>query len=98
MQGSIIPCLRHTSLVGKPASASFRISTIWLSVNRDRFMRTSQPNPARKFYSPPVSPKGKLTLSDLDGEIAALQARRDKTQALKEGMMQQLLTGNIRIK
>ena len=34
---------------------------IWLSVNRDRFMRTSQPNPARKFYSPPVSSKGKLT-------------------------------------
>jgi hypothetical protein len=57
--------LRQTSLAGNPASASFRISTIWLSVNRDRFMRTSRPNPARKFYFPPVSPKGKFTAEPL---------------------------------
>jgi type I restriction enzyme S subunit len=37
-------------------------------------------------------------LSDMDAEIAALQTRRDKTHALKQGMMQQLLTGNIRLK
>jgi type I restriction enzyme, S subunit len=36
-------------------------------------------------------------LSDMDVEIMALQARRDKAQALKEGMMQQLLTGKIRL-
>jgi len=36
-------------------------------------------------------------LSDMDTEIATLKARRDKTQALKEGMMRQLLTGNIRL-
>lgn len=35
--------------------------------------------------------------SDMDAEIAALQARREKTNALKQGMMQQLLTGNIRL-
>lgn len=36
-------------------------------------------------------------LSDMDAEIAALEARRDKTRALKQGMMQALLTGRIRL-
>jgi type I restriction enzyme S subunit len=36
-------------------------------------------------------------LSDMDAEIAALKARRDKTRALKQGMMQELLTGRIRL-
>jgi type I restriction enzyme, S subunit len=36
-------------------------------------------------------------LSDMDTEIAALEARRDKTRAIKQGMMQQLLTGRIRL-
>jgi len=36
-------------------------------------------------------------LSDMDAEIAALEARRDKTRALKQGMMQELLTGKIRL-
>ena len=36
-------------------------------------------------------------LSDMDAEIAALEARRDKTRALKQGMMQELLTGKTRL-
>jgi type I restriction enzyme S subunit len=36
-------------------------------------------------------------LSDMDAEIAALEARRDKTRALKQGMIQKLLTGRIRL-
>lgn len=36
-------------------------------------------------------------LSDLDAEIDALEARRDKTRQLKQGMMQALLTGRIRL-
>lgn len=36
-------------------------------------------------------------LSDMDADIAALEARRDKTQRLKQGMMQELLTGRIRL-
>jgi type I restriction enzyme S subunit len=36
-------------------------------------------------------------LSDMDAELAALEARRDKTRALKQGMMQELLTGRIRL-
>ena len=36
-------------------------------------------------------------LSDMDAEIAALEQRLDKTRAVKQGMMQQLLTGRVRL-
>jgi type I restriction enzyme S subunit len=36
-------------------------------------------------------------LSDMDAELAALEARRDKTRLLKQGMMQQLLIGRTRL-
>ena len=36
-------------------------------------------------------------LADMDTELATLEARRDKTRALKKGMMQELLTGRIRL-
>lgn len=36
-------------------------------------------------------------LSDMDAELATLEARRDKTHQLKQGMMQALLTGRIRL-
>ena len=36
-------------------------------------------------------------LSDMDAEIVALEQRRDKTRAIKHGMMQQLLTGRVRL-
>ncbi|NTZ88912.1 restriction endonuclease subunit S [Burkholderia metallica] len=36
-------------------------------------------------------------LSDMDAELMELQARRDKTRLLKQGMMQELLTGKTRL-
>lgn len=36
-------------------------------------------------------------LSDMDAELAALEDRRDKTRLLKQGMMQELLTGKTRL-
>ncbi|MBK8961044.1 MAG: restriction endonuclease subunit S [Proteobacteria bacterium] len=36
-------------------------------------------------------------LSDMDAELAALEQRRRKTQALKQAMMQELLTGRTRL-
>ena len=36
-------------------------------------------------------------LSDMDAEIEALERRRDKTKQIKQGMMQQLLTGRVRL-
>jgi len=36
-------------------------------------------------------------LSDMDAEIVTLEQKREKTRALKQGMMQELLTGKIRL-
>ena len=49
----------------------------------------SLPSPNSKPSPPPYA--------DMDDEIAALEHRLDKTRAIKQGMMQQLLTGSIRL-
>lgn len=36
-------------------------------------------------------------LSDMDSELTALEQKLTKARALKQGMMQQLLTGRIRL-
>ena len=36
-------------------------------------------------------------ISDMDDEISVLERRRDKTKAIKQGMMQGLLTGRVRL-
>ena len=36
-------------------------------------------------------------LTDMDAEITTLESRRNKTQAIKQGMMQELLTGRTRL-
>ena len=48
---------------------------------------------------PPVKEQTAIAaiLSDMDDELFALETRRDKTHALKQGMMQELLTGRIRL-
>ncbi len=48
---------------------------------------------------PPVAEQTAIAavLSDMDAEIAAMEQKRDKTRALKQGMMQELLTGRIRL-
>ena len=54
-------------------------------------------------FSVPIAPRIEeqtaiaAVLSDMDAEIDALQQRRDKTQMLKQGMMQELLTGRTRL-
>ena len=53
-----------------------------------------------EIYVPPtVSEQCAIAtvLSDMDAEIAALEIRLAKTQALKQGMMQALLTGRVRL-
>ncbi|HIC19634.1 TPA: restriction endonuclease subunit S, partial [Candidatus Poribacteria bacterium] len=53
-------------------------------------------------YKIPVPPKDEQTaianiLSDMDEEIQSLQQRLDKTSKIKQGMMQELLTGKTRL-
>ena len=52
-----------------------------------------------EFPLPPLPEQQAIAtvLSDMDAEIAALEHRLDKTHAIKQGMMQQLLTGTIRL-
>jgi type I restriction enzyme S subunit len=49
--------------------------------------------------SPPLAEQTAIAevLSEMDGELAVLEQRREKTRALKQAMMQELLTGRTRI-
>jgi type I restriction enzyme S subunit len=50
-------------------------------------------------FIPPLAEQTAIAevLSDMDAEIAALERRHDKTRVLKQGMMQELLTGRTRL-
>ena len=52
-----------------------------------------------KFCLPPVAEQQAIAsvFLTMDAEITALEKRRDKVRAIKEGMMQQLLTGRVRL-
>ena len=52
-----------------------------------------------RLYLPPLPEQTAIALviSDMDTEITALEVRLHKTRELKQGMMQQLLTGSIRL-
>ncbi len=52
-----------------------------------------------QFLSPPLPEQKAIAevLSDMDNEIMALQKRRDKIKLVKKGLMQELLTGRIRL-
>ncbi len=65
-------------------------------VLRHRGCRLAQP-PANRFHASGIKTVIAEVLSDMDAEIAALEQRRDKTRALKQGMMQELLTGKTRL-
>ena len=54
---------------------------------------------ALELSIPPCDEQNAITsvLSDIDTEIATLEQRRDKTRVIKQGMMQQLLTGRVRL-
>ena len=51
------------------------------------------------FAVPPVDEQRAIAtvLSDMEAEIAVLERRLEKARAIKQGMMQQLLTGSIRL-
>ena len=51
------------------------------------------------YFTPSISEQTAIAniLSDCDSEIAALEEKRDKYKEIKQGMMQQLLTGKIRL-
>lgn len=66
---------------------------------------SAYPNLRPSFFStawldlPPMEEQCAIAtvLSDMDAEIAALERQCDKTRAVKQGMMQDLLTGRVRL-
>lgn len=66
------------------------------------YQSKAHPSVVRKEYEvqlPPLPEQRVIAavLADMDAELTALEARRDKTRALKQGMMQELLTGRTRL-
>ena len=62
------------------------------NLSKTAFMDTQFPLPDRNEQNAIAQ-----VLSDMDAEIAGLERRREKTIALKQGMMQELLTGRTRL-
>jgi type I restriction enzyme S subunit len=65
------------------------------------YLLKAHPSVIRKAYEVALPNLDEQTaiaevLSDMETELAALEQRRDKTRALKQGMMQELLTGRTR--
>ena len=52
-----------------------------------------------KIPHPPLPEQTAIAevLTEMDGELAVLEQRREKTRALKQAMMQELLTGRVRL-
>ncbi len=78
---------------------------IWAREARDPgFERASAESAAETVQSisiplPPLPEQRAIAevLSDMDAAIAALERQRAKVQALKQGMMAELLTGRVRL-
>ena len=66
------------------------------------YQSKAHPSVVRKEYEVQLPPLPEQTaiaevLTEMDGELAALEQRREKTCALKQAMMQELLTGRTRL-
>lgn len=72
--------------------ANYVTQTSIAHLPRDKFIAMPLPVPSKAEQSAIAA-----VLSDIDAEIATLEQRRDKTRALKQAMMQELLTGRTRL-
>ncbi len=68
-------------------------------VDSQRLRNGTTDTPEYELQTPPRAEQAAIAtiLSDKAAELSALEAGRDKTRALKQGMMQELLTGKTRI-
>jgi type I restriction enzyme, S subunit len=80
------------SAIGREAMALLAQGATRYNIAKSAFLRLELPLPPRLEQTAIAA-----VLSDMDAELTALEARRDKTRALKQGMMQELLTGRIRL-
>lgn len=108
-----LPLVMNTSVIRFKPLKNLNYHFLWIFLNSDSFKEQidlmitggAQPNfgPFHlnkiELCIPSIEEQTAIAtlLTDMDNEISQLQQRRHKTQALKQGMMQQLLTGKIRL-
>jgi len=106
-------CMNTSTIRFKPSTGILAPTFLFQFLTSDRFKRmiggvatgSAQLNfgPSHiakvEISVPPLPEQTAIAgvLSDMDTELAALERRRDKTRALKQGMMQELLTGRTRL-
>lgn len=104
--GAFMGCFRTNSSEANPAFVFYLFQTAQYRDYINNLLAGSSINNLRpssieslEFPTPPLPEQTAIAaiLSDMDAEISALVARRDKTRDLKQAMMQELLTGRTRL-
>ncbi len=104
--GAFMGCFRTNSTEANPAFVFYLFLTARYRDYINNLLAGSSINNLRpssieslEFSTPPLPEQTAIAavLSDMDAELAALEARRDKTRDLKQAMMQELLTGKTRL-
>ena len=80
------------SVKGRETMAVLAQGATRYNIAKSAFLKLELPQPSQAEQTAIAT-----VLSDMDAELTALEARRDKTRALKQGMMQELLTGKVRL-
>jgi type I restriction enzyme S subunit len=104
--GAFMAALRANSLVCSPRFVFYLFQTNQYRNYINVLLAGSSINNLRpstieglEFQFPPLPEQTAIAtvLTDMDTELEGLEARRDKTRLIKQGMMQELLTGRIRL-
>lgn len=91
--------LKGDADIGNKINTDIIQKLIEANASSNKFARTDFPdfNDPNKLGEPAEQTAIAAVLSDMDAELAALETRRDKIRALKQAMMQELLTGRTRL-
>ena len=104
--GAFMGCFRTNSAEANPAFVFYLFLTARYRDYINNLLAGSSINNLRpssieslEFPTPPLPEQTAIAevLTEMDGELAVLEQRREKTRALKQAMMQELLTGRTRL-
>jgi type I restriction enzyme S subunit len=104
--GAFMGCFRTNSADANPAFVFYFFLTGRYRDYINNLLAGSSINNLRpssieslEFPMPPIPEQTAIAsvLTEMDGELAGLEQRREKTRALKQAMMQELLTGRTRL-
>jgi len=104
--GAFMGCFRTNSSEADPAFVFYLFLTSQYRDYINNLLAGSSINNLRpssieslEFPTPPLSEQTAIAevLTDIDAELAGLGQQREKTRALKQAMMQELLTGRTRL-